>query len=407
MSTIQSARSHSTEYHDTKPNQGSALLRAEQGGRIHSPYPMRVPTGERENSSPLRPGPPIPDAKGKGKDPIFAPEPVRLPMPHEFQFTKIPSVEGQKNMKFTTSAGIPDPGATAENPKVNLTQTVDWGRDRSTLSTAEFTPHPQHSQIPLKLESDVSTIQDYKASVKDFKRLVHELQRATRDEFRNIGTKFSLDLTDTRRKSDKRFEIISSLATALSESLSTTDTEPKSSAVEQKSHVNIEPTAQLIEDQIRRKHAEAVDCATQIQKYRENYKGIVGDSPESNGPSFYYQQPVAVNTVQPGHSTSKVQMIPEESSASSIPDVKTSTPNPLTQVHHLSTTSARRNEHVNNPQPRSLCAATVVNVPDEEIVYPKTDAGIAEVKAPPKASEPVYYPPEVASSGAATKWTDR
>ncbi|KAF9265031.1 hypothetical protein L218DRAFT_998008 [Marasmius fiardii PR-910] len=183
MSMTQLARSHSTEYHDTKPNQGSALSRAEQGGRIHSPYPMRVPTGERENLSPPHPGLPISDAKGKGKDPIFAPEPVQLPMPHEFQFTKIPSVERQKNMKFMTSAGIPDPGATTKNPKVNLMQTVDWGRDRSTLSTAEFTSHPQHSQIPLKSESDISTIQDYKASVKDFKRLVHELQRATRDEF--------------------------------------------------------------------------------------------------------------------------------------------------------------------------------------------------------------------------------
>ncbi|KAF9256679.1 hypothetical protein L218DRAFT_949792 [Marasmius fiardii PR-910] len=267
MSTTQSARSHSTEYHDTKPNQGSALLRAEQGGRIHSPYPMRVPMGERENLSSPCPGPPIPDAKGKGKDLIVALEPVQLPMPHEFQFTKIPSVEEQKNMKFIMSAGIPDPGATAKNPKVNLTQMVDWGHDISTLSTAEFTPHLQHSQIPLKSESDVSTIQNYKASVKDFKRLVHELQRATRDEFQNIGTKFLLDLTDACRESDKRFEIVLSLATALSELLSTADTESKSLVVEQKSHVNNEPTAQLIEDQIQRKHAEAVDHAAQIQKY--------------------------------------------------------------------------------------------------------------------------------------------
>ncbi|KAF9256101.1 hypothetical protein L218DRAFT_1007811 [Marasmius fiardii PR-910] len=73
-----------------------------------------------------------------------------------------------------------------------------------------------------------------------------------------------------------------SLATALSELLSTTDTEPKSSAVEQKSHVNIEATAQLIEDQIRRKHAEENDSsAPSIPDVKTSTPSIPG--PSSNG----------------------------------------------------------------------------------------------------------------------------
>ncbi|KAF9265030.1 hypothetical protein L218DRAFT_998007 [Marasmius fiardii PR-910] len=69
--------------------------------------------------------------------------------------------------------------------------------------------------------------------------------------------------------------------------------------------------------------------------------------------------------------------------------------------------SARHNEHVNNPWPISLHAAMVVNVPDEEIVYSKTDYGATKVKAPTKTSEPVCYPPEVAHNSPATKWIDR
>ncbi|KAF9258675.1 hypothetical protein L218DRAFT_1063135 [Marasmius fiardii PR-910] len=318
---------------------------------VHPPYPMRVPTGEQEipSSSPHRP--PISD---KGKSPIHAPVPIKLPVLSTIiSNDPPPSLEEQQKMKYKSTLRVSD-AETFSNTNLNK---------RNHL-------------------------------------LINNACTDTSRYFNSLGVRFNYELDDARYESEKRFKLLTSYAQAISEIYpSLGNQEIPRSVLDQRVYANFTATDELVGQQLQKKQTE-----TQDRNYQTQYKDIIGYSPESKGPTYYYQQATA-NQGQPVASTSRAHMALVQTSP---PEVQTSTPIRFPHVGPAATSTGRQ-EQVQNPKLKSPLAAAVTEATEEDsIVY------LGSRKAEPRAKTPkplqtMHYPsyPRVAESGPSKEWTDR
>ncbi|KAL0058687.1 hypothetical protein AAF712_014631 [Marasmius tenuissimus] len=234
-----------------------------------------------------------------------------------------------------------------------------------------------------------------KTTLRELGTLVRDVRQSITNDFRALGTKFSMELADIRYESDKKFGVLGSLIANL-ESVVPPDEPIPVSPLERKAYEFFEPTAQLVDQALQQKRAESAANAEQAREdYHRTYKEIMSESPESQGPTRYY--PRTENDHQPVASGSGINR--DLPGTTAVQHVETSTP-PIHPVDNF--TSAGRNEQVINPAPRSPKSATVQNADTEEdIVYLGSKrAG----KQPIPPSSPIYYPPQVAEIPG---WVDR
>ncbi|KAF9254951.1 hypothetical protein L218DRAFT_1009110 [Marasmius fiardii PR-910] len=391
MSDQQSPRGQVSVYHTDQGNlhaNSSGSPRAVQSQNkiedVHPPYPMRVPTGEQEipSSSPHRPS-----ISDKGKSPIRAPAPIKLPVVSTIiSNDPPPSLEEQQKMKYKSTLGVSD-AETFSN--TNLNKSVDWQCEQSYLSTAEVPP-PQNTND--------NTQKGGTTSLNEFKQLINNACTDTSRYFNSLGVRFNYELDDAHYESEKHFKLLTSYAQAISEIYpSSGNQEIPRSVLDQRAYANFTATNELVGQQLQKKQ-------TQDRDYWTQYKDIIGNSPESKGPTYYYQL-AAANQGQPVASTSRAHMAPVQSSP---PEVQTSTPIRSPHVGPAAT-SAGHQEQVQNPKPKSPLAATVTEATEEDsIVYLGSWKAEPRPKTP-KPLETMHYPSylRVAESGPSKEWTDR
>ncbi|KAK1219919.1 hypothetical protein PQX77_017343 [Marasmius sp. AFHP31] len=318
---------------------------------------------------------------------VQAPVPImaRRAMPTKLEGVLLPT----NQQKYLPSMGRMevDPNELNVPSEVDLTQTVNW----KTTHQGSQSPTRSHTRA----SSTASQHEQRKTLLRQLGTLVRDVHQSITSDFRALGTKFSMELTDIRYESDKKFGVLSSLIASL-ESVVPPDDPIPMSPLEHKAYEFFEPTTQLVDQALQQKRAESAAKAERAREdYHRTYKEVMSESLESQGPTRYYSR--TENNPQPIASGSGINRDSPVNSSPQCVDQSTPPANTANQF-----TSAGRNKHVINSQPRSPKAATVSNAEmEDDIVYlGSKSAG----KRPIPPSSPIYYPPDTAKKPG---WVDR